>query len=72
MPDLPGGSSAAPTLYHSVCTTMGARGFSTTTTSSPLSRVKVLGLNTPAWDGPWESAAADSSAARVPRRYAFS
>ena len=48
MPDLPGGSSAAPTMYHTMWETTGTRWLDTTTTRMPLSRVKVSGLNTPA------------------------
>ena len=48
MPDLPGGSSAAPTMYHTMWLTTGTRWLDTTTTRMPLSRVKVSGLKTPA------------------------
>ena len=44
-PDLPIGLSAVPTRYQSQCATTGARRFGTTTTSSPLSSVKLSGLN---------------------------
>ena len=42
MPETPSGSSAEPTLYHSICTTTGARLSSMTTTSIPLSSVYVV------------------------------
>ncbi len=40
MPDLPGGSSAAPTLYQSMWVTTGVRRSGITTTSRPLASVK--------------------------------
>ena len=40
MPETPAGSSAAPTLYQTMCVTTGARWSGTTTTSSPLSKLK--------------------------------
>ena len=40
MPDLPAGSSAEPTLYQTICVTTGVRWSGTTTTCSPLARVK--------------------------------
>src|SRR5512143_425209 len=39
-PDLPGVSSAAPTLYQIICVTTGARWSGMTTSSKPLARVK--------------------------------
>ena len=39
-PDLPGVSSAEPTLYQSMCVTTGARWSGMTTTSRPFARVK--------------------------------
>ena len=39
MPDLPGGSSAAPTRYHSMWVTTGVRRSGMTTTSRPFARV---------------------------------
>ena len=42
MPDLPGGSSAAPTRYQTMCVTTGARLSGTTTPCMPLARVKSL------------------------------
>src|SRR4029077_18120392 len=39
-PDLPGVSSAAPTLYQIMCVTTGARWSGMTTSSNPLARVK--------------------------------
>ena len=41
MPDLPDGSSAAPFLYQTIWVTTGARWSGMTSTSSPLSRVKL-------------------------------
>src|SRR5688572_23296551 len=51
-PDLPGGLSAQPTLYQTQCATTGARWLATTTTSMPLSSVKVSGWKTPVGTGP--------------------
>ena len=42
MPDSPGRSSAAPALYQTMWVTIGARWSGMTTTSSPLSRVKLV------------------------------
>ncbi len=42
MPDLPGGSSAAPTLYQSMWVTTGVRRSGITTTSRPLASLKVV------------------------------
>src|SRR5690606_4267398 len=39
MPDTPGGSSAAPTRYQTMCVTTGARWSGTTTTCMPLDKV---------------------------------
>ena len=75
MPDLPGGSSAAPTMYHTMWLTTGTRWLDTTTTRMPLSRVKVSGLKTPA--GPaspavavrsWPAHAVPSLHAAMPRQ----
>ncbi len=44
MPDLPGGSSAAPTLYQTMWVTTGARWSGMTTTSRPLARLKLVTL----------------------------
>ncbi|MNT32328.1 hypothetical protein D3C72_1682010 [compost metagenome] len=63
MPDLPGSSSALPTLYHTMWVTMGARRSGMTTTSSPLSRVK---LTTSVSAGAtWAQALTDIRAPRV-------
>ncbi len=43
MPDLPGGSSAEPTRYHTMCITTGARLLTTTMPDRPLGSVKVSG-----------------------------
>ncbi len=51
MPDLPRGSSAAPTRYQTMCVTMGAEWFATTTTCRPLASVKLVGSNTRASAG---------------------
>ena len=40
MPDWPTGSSAEPLRYQTMCVTTGTRRSGTTTTSSPLSRLK--------------------------------
>src|SRR4051812_45794808 len=45
-PDLPGGLSAEPTLYHTQWVTTGARRLVTTTTSMPLASVNASGANT--------------------------
>src|SRR5438445_7439389 len=45
MPDLPGGSSALPILYHTIWVTIGARWSGMTTTSMPLSSRKSVTLN---------------------------
>ena len=50
MPEIPGCSSAEPTLYQTIWVTTGARWFSTSTTCIPLSRVTVCGLKTAACD----------------------
>ena len=42
MPDLPGGSSAAPTRYHSMWVTTGVRRSGITTTVMPLARVNCV------------------------------
>src|SRR5215210_6292815 len=42
MPDLPAGSSAAPTRYHSMCVTTGVRRSGMTTTTKPLARVNCV------------------------------
>ena len=42
MPDLPGGSSALPTLYQTMWVTIGARWSGMTTTSMPLSSRKLV------------------------------
>ena len=42
-PDLPGVSSAEPTLYQIMCVTTGVRWSGITTTCSPLLRVKLAG-----------------------------
>ena len=41
MPDWPGGSSAEPTLYQTICVTTGARWSSITTPVSPFGSVKL-------------------------------
>ena len=65
MPDLPGGSSAAPTRYHTMWTTTGARRLVTTTTCMPLASVKVSGSNTAApRDGAPASAATRTARAQ--------
>src|SRR5579871_1670972 len=66
MPDLPRGSSAEPTWYHTIWVTIGARMLVMTTTSSPLASLKVVGLNTLARVGGATSAAeTDTSPART-------
>src|SRR5262249_49180024 len=47
-PDLPGVSSADPTLYQIICVTTGVRWSGMTTSSSPLARVKWL-TSGPLW-----------------------
>src|SRR3954452_24025867 len=42
-PDLPGASSAEPTLYQIICVTTGVRWSGITTTCMPLASVKVAG-----------------------------
>ena len=44
MPDLPFGSSAEPTLYHTMWVMTGARLLVTTTTCMPLASAKTSGL----------------------------
>ncbi len=44
MPDWPSGSSAAPFLYQTICVTTGVRASGMTTTSMPLSSVKLVML----------------------------
>src|SRR5215510_7397392 len=53
-PDLPGVSSADPTLYQIICVTTGVRWSGMTTSSSPLARVKWLtsGRRRPQRGGP--------------------
>src|SRR5690348_5959643 len=45
MPDLPRGSSAAPVLYQTISVIAGARWVGSTTTCSPLARVKLSAPN---------------------------
>src|SRR6478609_7579997 len=61
-PDLPGVSSAAPTLYQIMCVTTGARWSGMTTSSNPLASVK-LAISGPAcWAASGEAASAAASA----------
>ena len=46
MPDLPRGSSAAPTLYQTIWVTAGTRWFGSTTTCRPLPSIEGLGRET--------------------------
>src|SRR5919109_4841368 len=71
MPDLPGGSSALPILYQTICVTTGARWSGMTTTSMPLSSMKSLtslSLGLSAAEATLESASAKVNSAAATHR----
>src|SRR5262245_66331384 len=66
IPEVPGGSSAEPTLYQLMWVTTGVRRSGMTTTSSPLARVKweALGVGSAAAGSADQNAAASATARR--------